>query len=461
MSLHLRNKSMIFPLNGRIAIIDDKIEQAEPLMQILSKNQIPYVFYKGNDLKYLPEEDGKYNDIRILFLDINLLDDTANPDIKKIKSTLYSVLKRVISPDNFPYSIIFWSRHEQEHSKLVKELFDNELKDRKPINIKGFVKSDFFPNFSDELADNNINLLDEIKKLINSEPAYSYILNWENQVHLSAAKTLQDIFSSYHSFNNWQNNANYILNKLGNAYLGKHFDESSSEVKMQSSFVSFSSVFKDTLEHSIHNTEINAIDLKYNNIKVNSKTNTINEKLNISRDIKDICESGNIIFFLDKDKLFKTILHRLISILKLQNILKLKDKDITEIQLKKEVKKESSRIRDEIKKKWQKIAIVVTPVCDYAQKNNKIYDRIVKGVLIPRKYKEYIEDKSEAVYLLPITITYNEDEYILIIDFRYFVTTDLENEKVKALFRVRQQLLAEIQSKLARHINRQGILFLD
>ena len=48
---------MNIPLNGRIAIIDDKIEQAEPLMQVLSKNQMPYVFYKGNDLNYLPEID--------------------------------------------------------------------------------------------------------------------------------------------------------------------------------------------------------------------------------------------------------------------------------------------------------------------------------------------------------------------------------------------------------------------
>lgn len=460
--LNLENKYMNIPLNGRIAIIDDVIEQAEPLMQVLSKNQLPYVFYKGNDLNYLPDENSRYNDIRLLFLDINLLDEKAAIKDKQTKSILINVLKRIISPDNFPYSIILWSRHEQEHSKLVEALFENELKDIKPINIKGFVKSDFFPNFSDELVENDIDLIDEIKKLINSEPAYSYIINWENQVHLSADKTLQEIFSSYHSFKNWQNNANYILNKMGNAYLGKHFDESSAYLKIQSSFVSFSSVFKDTLEHKIFNTEIEPNDLIYNNDDINSKTNKIiNEKLNISRDINDICEPGNVITFEIKDELFKNMLFRLISIFKLKNVLKQKDKDITETLLKKEVKKEAKRIRDEIKENCKKIALVVTPVCDYAQKNNKIYDRLVKGILIPYKFKKYIEDKSEAVYILPITITFEKEEYSIIIDFRYFITTDLENDDVKVLFRVRQQLLAEVQSKLARHINRQGVLFLD
>ena len=55
----------IIPLNGRIAIVDDQIEQALPLMRVFAKNNIPYVFYKGTDFDYLPEKPE--NDIRILF----------------------------------------------------------------------------------------------------------------------------------------------------------------------------------------------------------------------------------------------------------------------------------------------------------------------------------------------------------------------------------------------------------
>lgn len=452
---------MNIPLNGRIAIIDDKIEQAEPLMQVLSKNQMPYVFYKGNDLDYLPEENNRYNDIRILFLDINLLDDTAKPDEKQIKSVLYNVLKRVISPDNFPYSIIFWSRHQDEHSNLVLELFDNELKDRKPISIKSFVKSDFFPNFSTELVETDTNILTELQTIIDSEPAYSYILNWENQVHLSADNTLQDVFSSYHSFNNWKNNANFILSKLGNAYLGKHFNNSSDEDKIKSSLVSFSSVFRDSLEHRIHNSEIKIDKLEYNFDEINSSVKTINEKLNISRNPNGLSESGNVIILKENESLFGALLHKLISLFGLEQKIKLKKTDIEDSVLRKEASKEHKRIKKEIKTKWLKIGLVVTPVCDFAQ-NNNYFDRIVNGLLIPIEYQEYIEDKSEAVYLLPISIQENDIDYLLVLDFRYFETYNLsEDNTEKVLFRVRQELLAEIQSKLARHINRQGILFLD
>jgi len=452
---------MNLPLNGRIAIIDNEIDQALPLIRIFSKNQMPYVFYKGDDLSYLPDENSMINDIRLLFLDINLL-NSKTPSVKEVKSSLYGVIRKVISENNFPYSLIYWSRQENEYSKVVEDLFNNELSDRKPINLIPFVKSDFFPNFSDVEVENHLDLLNEIKKVIDNQYAYSYLLNWENTVHLSADKTLQEIFSSYHVFKDWPNNANFILEKLGNAYLGKHFNDNLSEDKIKASFISFNSVFKDTLEHNIYNSVIlNPQNLTYDITQVQSKVNTINEKLNISRNVKHICESGNVIVFEERDDLFGKLLNRLISLLQLKNILKNGTKEIEEVELKKLVSKEHKRIKEEIKKSWVKLAIVVTPVCDYVQKENKIFDRIVKGVLIPIEFKDFVEDKSEAVYILPFSINHNNKAYIMILDFRYFVTLDLISEKVTGLFRIRQELLSEIQSKLARHINRQGILFLD
>lgn len=451
---------MSLPINGRIAIIDNEIAQAMPLMKVFAKNQIPYVFYKGDDLNYLPDSDSRFNDIRLLFLDINLLNNRT-PSDKEIRSSLYSVIKSVISENNFPYSLIYWSRQEKEYSKIVEELFQNELKDRKPINLIPFVKSDFFPDFSDTETTNDLDLIAEIKKIIDSQPAYSYLINWENQVHSAADSTLQEVFSSYHLFEDWTSNANFIIEKLGSAYLGKHYNDNSSEDKIKASFISFNSVFKDTLEHNIYNTAIaNPQELKYEPSRVVSKINAINEKLNLSKDIKDICESGNVIIFKEKDDLFGKLLNRLVSMFNLRNFLRQENKEIEIVELKKLTDKEHKRIKTEIKTKWLKIAIVVTPVCDFVQKENKIYDRIVKGLLIPIEYRDFIEEKSEAVYILPITIKHNDLDYLLILDFRYFITTDLKTEDITGLFRIRQELLAEIQSKLSRHINRQGILFL-
>lgn len=453
---------MGLPLNGRIAIIDNEIDQALPLMKVFAKNQLPYVFYKGDDMAFLPDENSRFNDIRLLFLDINLLNSKTASD-KEVKSSLYSVLRRVISENNFPYSLIYWSRQEKEYAQVVDELFRNELKDRKPINLVSFVKSDFFPNFSDVEISNDIDLIEEIEKVISNQHSYSYLLEWENIVHTAADKTLQNVFSFYHQFKDWPNNANYILEKLGRAYLGKHFDDNSPEDKIKASYISFNSVFKDTLEHSVYISDIlNVQNLSYDIVKVESKVNSINEKLNLSRDVKNIAESGNIIVFENADEnFFGALLIKLLSKIQLGNYLRQQQKEINEIELNSRANKELKKIKGEIKLRWIKIAMVVTPICDYVQKSNKIYDRIVMGLLIPSKYKIYIDQKSEAVYVLPITINYNDSEYILILDFRYFSTTDLSIEKATPIFRLRQELLAEIQSKLARHINRQGILFLD
>jgi hypothetical protein len=456
---------MNIPLNGRIAIVDDQPSQIEPLMKVLSKKQLPFTYFSG-DYNFLPSIGENKNDIRVLFLDINLIDNTERPN-KELKSKLIPVLSSIISEDNYPYVIIYWSRHERHKSLVEEEIFGNELKDRKPIAYLSAMKSDFFNldgNPTEDIDENVNTLFEKVNILIGNHPAYSYLINWENQVHRAADLTLQEIFSSYSTFNDWTNNANYLLEKLGSAYLGKHYENNLPEDRIRASFIAFNSVFKDTLENQIYNTEIpNSQVLTYEKSKIEYNISIINEKLNLSREVNpnNISESGNVILFVENNNLFGKLLHRILSLLKLRNILKEMHKNIDDVELKKLVSKDFIRIKENIKKSWVQIATIVTPVCDYVQKENKIYDRIVNGLLIPLEFIDFVDDKSEAVYILPIRINYNDKEYLMVLDFRYFITTDLTKENVKGIFRIRQELLAEIQSKLSRHINRQGILFLD
>lgn len=154
---------MFLPINGRIAIVDNVIEEVEPLFKIFSKNRIPYIFIQGDDMMCLPEENDESNDLRIIFLDLNLLGEST-PSVKEVKASLYPILKRIISKNNFPYSIIIWSKQEDRYLDAVKELFAHELSDRQPIAIESFIKSDFFELTGDakEIPDKNI--LDELQK---------------------------------------------------------------------------------------------------------------------------------------------------------------------------------------------------------------------------------------------------------------------------------------------------------
>lgn len=250
---------MNLPLNGRVAIIDDQLSQAAPLMNVFSKRQIPFTYFSG-ELNYLPEEGKNHNDIRVLFLDINLIDDGVQND-KVLKAKLIPVIKRVISKDNYPYLVIYWSRHQNKSDKklIEKEIFGNDLKDRKPISFLSAVKSDFFKldgSLTDDFEDKIAGLFSKVESLISKSPAYSYLINWENKVHVSADKTLEEIFSSYNKFANWSDNANYLLNKLGLSFSGKAFESQSAEDRIKSSYNALNIVFADTLENSLNNSVV-------------------------------------------------------------------------------------------------------------------------------------------------------------------------------------------------------------
>lgn len=460
---------MNIPLNGRIAIIDDKIEQALPLINVLAKKKCPYCYFNG-ELKYLPNEGENLNDIRILFLDINLIDDKVHSD-KELKSKLIPVLSRVISKDNYPYILIYWSRNEAEYSQLVKEIFETDLPDRKPIDFLSQNKLSYFEldGSQTENFDKNVDeLFDNIQKLLVKHTAYNYLVGWENQVHYSADKTLQEIFSACHTYEGWSDNASYLINKLGESFAGRGtFKNQQPAGKIRSSFQAFNNVFYDTLEYSINNSPYNgATELGYDQTLANiDNIYTINKKLLVS-DEKDIMEySGSVTEDSNSksDKAFEELLNNAFNRTKVGD-------DITRSassggkekkEIEKLIKDSCSVKRKEIRDSWKKIYFVVTPLCDFVQ--SKAYNvRVVKGMIIKAEHVPLIDEKSEAIFISP-KFRFNGGIFAIVLHFRYFFTSPGGSgiKGLTTLFRVRQQLLSEIQSKLARHVSRQGILFLE
>lgn len=426
----------LIPLNGRIAIVDDQIKQALPLMRIFAKNNIPYVYYEGTNPDYFPEKPE--NDIRILFLDLNLLGGRDNHP-KDIRSSLYSVIKRIISPDNYPYVLVLWSRQEKEYKEMLEELFQNGLKGCAPIVILEWIKSEFFPDFSDEEAniDEEYKIIDELKKVIAGLPAYSYLMQWENCVHNAADETIQEIFHDFHSQDDWTNNANCVLNMFARSYLEQHYYDATPEVRAKASLMFLDDVYYDTLESNTSTIVINVTTELQSNANGEHERDMaakINQSLLFSKQIESIHQPGFIFnSVLNAEEM--SFFHNLID-----NCL---------CSLPHKIKKE------DIYQEAIPCAVIVTPACDYAQ-NKSVNDRIVKGVIVDSKYQKFI-DKSEAIYISPKFI-YESKQRILVLNFRYFITATLGESNIKSIYRLRNSVLAEVQSKLARHINRQGIM---
>lgn len=434
----------LIPWNGRVAIVDDNINQALPLMRVMAKNNIPYVFYKGTEITYLPEKPE--NDIRILFLDLNLLGGLEVPQ-KNVRATLISLIKHIISPTNYPYILVLWSRQEKEYGDMLRDIFNTELNKCAPIGIFNYVKSDFFPNFAEE--ENAANPVDENKilvelnKILQQLPAYVYLMQWENTVHDSADATIQDIFHDFHSVNDWHNQANFILNSFAHSFLEQHYNDASLEDRAKSSLMLLNDVYNDTLESGIRKLNLShAQELQHN---IDSETQQkiiakINERILFSKVSESVRQPGSVLFPELTEECVKHY-HELFANSFCKNGLD---------------NKQVKSLKEDLYKTLQPCDVIVTPACDYAQ--NKIkYDRIVQGIIIESKYKQLIDNKSEAIYISPV-FSYQDRSCILVLNFRYFLTGDLSRNSTKPLFKLRNRMLAEIQSKLARHINRQGIM---
>lgn len=289
-------------------------------------------------------------------------------------------------------------------------------------------------------------------------------MQWENCVHNSADTTIQDIFHDYHSHDNWQNNGNCILDMFAKSYLEQHYRAVSVEEKAKASLFFLNDVYYDTLESIVANSRIeNAVELQYevDECLMSDIKSKVNNYLLMSKSQTQINHPGCIFTSSDNSvecvKRSKEIINDCLDTqdIRIQVINKFQSMKLPEARLMcNQLRKER---RDAILATAIPCSVVVTPACDFAQNKAK-YDRIVMGIIIDSCYKQFIDTKSEAIYISP-SFDEGSHERVLILNYRFFLTQDLSKVNgIKQICRIRNSVLSEIQSKLARHISRQGIM---
>jgi len=232
---------------------------------------------------------------------------------------------------------------------------------------------------------------------------------------------------------------------LEKAWSGKNLKEQNTQKILKNALFTFNGIFNDIFEGLIQNE-------KYSAYQGTFSSNNINEKNKGRINIKLLLD------FSDLEKFYPGDVYRINKNAKNSSELL---KDILDI----------NKINDEkffkIKKKSIQVFAEVTPLCDFLQEKIKLY-RVIEGFIIPEKYKDeqniYHDvkiKKAEFIYKTPV-FTYKNEIYRLILDFKYFSSkTKDELKNFSPIFRLRKELLNDIQIKLSSHINRTGILFID
>jgi len=424
----------VLPINGRVAIVDDVLEQAQPLMQELSKRQIPFVYYDGEPENFSEKED-RYNDIRILFLDLNLMGNAEYPT-KQLYSAIYATMDRIISENNFPYILICWTRTNEQYEEIIGKIKE-DFQDRTPIDIVSLPKAEYFGldgSKTERYEEKMKVLFEKIEEIIEKHAAFKNLISWENHIHNATNSSLTESLSVIKE--DWDNSANWIFTKWAKAFSGCNFDDYNNSERLKSAYHTLNHFLLEKIEEEIeNNVAAGAEFIEENNEENKISMSKFNEKLLFSFVNTKPKEPGRIIH-IESGNCFSEILSFAI--------------------------KNNAAVITQIEQKKQFFKLVVNPLCDFAQ--NKVKrNRIIPGVFIEKKYRQKISNNSDALYISP-PFFYNEKktDYFFILDFRFFTSEEnYEKNDEDHPVKLKQQVLSEILSKLSRHINRQGILSID
>ncbi len=407
-----------YPENGSVVIVDDMPEEALPLMKVLAKMNISFKYFMGK-AEELP--DKPFDNVRILFLDIELEGMSGVTEDKTKLSALGGVIEKIISPECQPYIIIAWTKHQELKEELNKYLIN------KPLFILCIDKADCKIN-NDSFDINKIS--EQIQNKAKEFDSFVYFLNWQNIINSSSHKLINEISSIYSYDENWNNNIKTIFNLLSKGYAGEQGKEDIEKYSM----LCFNNLLFDIVENKITSQssvrEIN-IQPAEEYSEDDKLKGELNRRLHISSEKSKTPIPGNIYKLedihinLDKEQILKDII---------QNQINDDEKNKLTVNL---------------------ILLEVSPFCDYAQNKWKMH-RMLAGVRCSLS-SENKTKKADFIYKTPLFNINNELIY-LVFDIKYLTSISPELLKDKeSIMRIRKELLNDIQSKIAGHINRLGI----
>jgi hypothetical protein len=469
---------MILPKNGRIIIIDDEAIQALPLIFALSKHNIATTYFNAKK-ETLPVR--KFNDVRVVFLDINL-NGGQQPNWATEKAMLINNISSIIEPHT-PYILFVWSVNEEGQYEDFIQLFNEELVDFRPIvdpikmekyNIfKQEVNGDTITwslNHSDE---ETIEIIEQkINEGISRIDSFEAIIKWENIVASSSNSITNEIISLASVKGNLNENLKNIYYKLAEAMWGSTIKgQTAEEIIIRALFV-FNKMFLDNLDNEVrtkftieHIHElIKPEDFSYDTLCL------LNTKMLLTKPEIGFHIPGNIYQLKDEKNITQSIVNELKDRSSFYSEfcesigVKLSESLTESGNLRNSLKSDFNsyfikRIDDIIKRSVY-IGLECTPICDYTQ-GKRIYPRILPGLLIEDLDYKYFKAKTDSCIITP-TVVIEKLKKRFLFEFRYLNTHEVEKIKPEdSILRFREQMIVEIQSKLAGSISRPGVIFLQ
>lgn len=417
---------MILPNNGKVIVFDDKIDDVDKLLSSLSKEQIPYLYYSDEYAGDLP--DNPIENVRLVFLDLELV--TNNPNPRNIIGPIAQRLKKTIYPNNL-YILIYWSTKENKYrADLEKEFESGGLQEYKPLAILSLDKA--------KAKHEGLKYIqDSLKEELKPYHALTAFMLWESSVNNAAGSITNRICSIFEKDSKWDTNMHGMIYELAKAQAGIDTIKDRNNTQLLELAID---VINSNLIEAVEKKFQNVSDsINVDKIKPTGSGMSENEKINLNTKIH----------LITAEKKFNHFVPGNLYIKKLNAI----GREIVQRNLNtdiiKTLKEESIKL----------VCIDLTPACDYSRGKN--YSRIIYGIMLDKSITKKNLIQGEYRYTNCPIMKLENDTYI-VIDFRCirsYNRTELEyhfHEKPK--YRLRSNLLLDIQAQLSNHINRPGII---
>ena len=176
----------------RVVAVDDKPEHLRAILNAFQELGTPCL-----GLEYRPEdelESTHFQGVRILFLDLHLVESAPTSDDRRHFAVIASILSGNISPTGGPFILVVWTEHEEEVEGLVAYLdepdtFPPEAAHAHPMAVVGLPKAGFI-NLATGDTTRADELREQVKGAISHNPQLEALMAWETDVLAAAGATL-------------------------------------------------------------------------------------------------------------------------------------------------------------------------------------------------------------------------------------------------------------------------------
>lgn len=450
---------MLFPQNPKVVIVDDDYGDVALLLQTFSKKGIPYIYLNGTEDS---EPTKPFSGIRLLILDIDIEGRTNSATDEKSKASALSVyIKKIIDNKDYPYFILFWTKHDEIISKIIENL---TLENMAPIGYGNLNKPT-----REQMENLSISEIEDKIKNATSSESFEYLMEWENSVQEKSADFVNSISNiAKNNDLDWEDSIKQLFTKLCCSYTGNEKIDVTDTSNMDYATMILNRSFSDSLQYHLK-SQITNLPLS-----VNLSLHTIadlNTRLFFEDIVDNKIETGKIFIEEFQDNI-KNILLKTVLVGKIPEGIKASlvgaimtpSCDLAHNKFLKNQDMEIHRVVyglliENIDEKYEELFSYHHMVSKDKAKINECTD-------IPEKLKEMlnkriIERKPENLFSIQPFLTSKKQVSIILFNFSTIMSKEINLKDINFIFKMKENLTFDLQSKLANHINRLGNSMLE